>query len=171
MRMESDPASLKGDGEEEPRPTYDVAAYIVYPTGYHDVPEAPGRERWRLHVVDAGDGWAIRLGRRCLNFRNELEIDPPPDVRTPAFLHRCRYNERAALHRARLFIDTMTVDGLTFRRYIAQHREDMREQARAEVRAQAERSAWKRLSRRLVVPGKRQGQPAPERPDDEPVDG
>jgi hypothetical protein len=159
------------EAEQGPRPTYEVAVYIVYPTGYDDVPEAPGRERWRLQVVDAGDGWAIRRRRMCLNFRGEFEIDPPPDIRTPEFLHRCRFNERAALHRARLFIDTMTVDGLTFRRYIKQYREEMREQARTEVRAQAEQSAWRRLGRKLTVPGKRVAQPAAESPADKPVNG
>lgn len=149
------------DGQEEAHSTYEVAAYIVYPTGYDDVPEAPARDQWRLHVVDAGDGWAIRRRRMCLNFRGQFEIDPPPDVRTPDFLHRCRYNERAALHRARLFIDTMTVDGLTFRRYLEQHRANMRDQARAELRRQEQQTAWQCLRRRWTLQPKRDSDPRP----------
>lgn len=136
-----------GEENQQPRPMYEVAAYTVYPSGYHQIPEAPARHLWRLSVIDAGDGWAIRHRRMCLNFRGQFELDPPVDVRTPDFLHRCRYTERAALHRARLFIDTMTVDGLTFRRYIKQYRQDMREQARAELREHAEQSLWRRFAK------------------------
>lgn len=123
-----------------------VASYYVFPSGYHDVPEAPDRDRWRLTVVDAGDGWAIRRRRMCLNVRGQFEFEPPVHARTPEFLWRCRFPEGAALHRARTVVDVMAVDGLTFRRYVEQYRAETRERARAEL-TKCSGSLWRRVSR------------------------
>lgn len=134
--------------DEVPEPvhgSFAIAAYYVYPTGYDDVPEAPDRERWRLSVVDAGDGWAVRRGRMCLNIRGQFEFEPPVHARTPEFLWRCRFPEGAALHRARTAVDIMAVDGLTFRRYVEQYRNQTRQKAHDELRKN-NGSLWQRLS-------------------------
>lgn len=69
-------AAPAGDGEEEPRPTYRVSAYTVYPSGYDRV-AVTERESWRVTVIDTGEGWSIRWRSRCLNIRNTWQLEPP----------------------------------------------------------------------------------------------
>lgn len=136
-------------------PTYEVASYLVYPSGYAEQDDVPGREQWRLLVADAGDGWAIRRRGRCLNFRGQFEHEPPASARTPEFLHRCRFTERAALLRARHHIDVLRVEEMTFSQYVAQFRAAMRERVRAELAEQAEPRrprGWTRLVGRARQP-------------------
>ena len=104
---------------EEEGPTYVISAYVVHPTGYHDVVH-PEKHNWCVRVEDAGDGWAIRRGKMCLNFRNEWEYDPPAGSRDEAFLRRCRFNAHAALLRARRVIDQLEFQQLTFAEFVSQ---------------------------------------------------
>jgi len=98
-------------------PTYAIAAYIVHPTGYSDVVH-PDKQLWCIRAEDAGDGWAIRRGKMCLNFRNEWEYEPPPGSRDESFLRRCRFNEHAALLRTRRVIDRLEFDEMTFAQFV-----------------------------------------------------
>jgi hypothetical protein len=109
-------------------PTYLVSAYTVRPTNYAKTTH-PDRERWCLTVTDAGDGWVIRRRNMCLNFRNEWEFEPPRHVRDAGFLNRCRFNEQAALLRARRVVDRLRVRGQTF----AEFQEELRQEAAAEA--------------------------------------
>lgn len=97
-------------------PTYRVSSYTVFPSAYDKVTD-PGRSQWCLTVADAGDGWAIRRGTKCLNFTNRWEDEMPPELSDSAFRHRCRYNEHAALMRARRVVDRLEVQGLTFEEF------------------------------------------------------
>lgn len=99
-------------------PTYAVAAYVVRPTGYRDLVHRD-KHNWCVKVEDAGDGWAIRRGKMCLNFRNEWEYEPPAESRDEAFLRRCRYNEHAALLRSRRVIDELEFHSMTFAQFTA----------------------------------------------------
>ncbi len=94
-------------------PTYRVAAYTVRPSGFHDLDSA-AKERWCLSVVDAGNGWAIRRGDRCLNIALQWEDEREAALCDAQFVLRCRYNEHAALLRARRVVDRLEVAGLTF---------------------------------------------------------
>lgn len=100
-------------------PTYRASAYTVYPSGFDRITHAH-KHRWCLTVADAGDGWAIRRGNMNLNIRREWEFEPPADVRDAAFLSRCRFNEHAALLRARRVIDMLTLHDLTFEEFVQQ---------------------------------------------------
>lgn len=116
-----DPSSARHEGTEQDDPTlqapvgptYRVAAYTVCPSGYHDV-DGAAKERWCLSVVDAGNGWAIRRGDRCLNIALQWEDEREAALCDAAFIRRCRYNEHAALLRARRVVDRLEVAGLTF---------------------------------------------------------
>jgi len=134
-----------GDVEQLSHPTYRIAAYTVYPTGYDRAADAPKREQWRVTVADAGDGWAIRWRARCMNYRGGWEFEPPSDARTADFLRRCRFNEHAALLRARRNVDDLIVDGFTFSEYAARFWEGHRENARAVLRKRRRR-LWSRQS-------------------------
>lgn len=94
-------------------PTYCVAAYTVFPTGYEHVEHA-GMDQWCLSVVNAGNGWAIRRGDKCLNIALQWEEERRPELCDKEFLRRCRYNEHAALLRARRAVDRLEFGGLTF---------------------------------------------------------
>jgi len=96
-----------------PTPTYRVSSYTVYPSGYDGVDSA-GKERWTLSVEDAGNGWAIRRDGKCLSIALQWEHERPPELCDGQFLRRCRYNEHAALLRARRVVDRLEVLGLTF---------------------------------------------------------
>ena len=145
------PTAYPPPDETSSAPWYRVSAYAVSPTDYDEHADIPGRSRFMLHVVDAGDGWAIRRGNRCLNFRGQFEFEPPPASRTADFLHRCRFTEQAALLRARHFIDDVTVGGHNFQTYVKQFREEMRQKARIELKDRARHSAlfsrWARQGR------------------------
>lgn len=104
---------------EGPTPTYRASSYAVYPTGY-DLLDREGKERWVLTVVDAGNGWAIRRGEQCLNIALQWEKERPLALCDSQFIHRCRYNEHAALLRARRVIDRLEVAGLSFDDFAAQ---------------------------------------------------
>jgi len=120
-------------------PSYEISAYTVYPTGYQQAVDAPMREAWCVTVTDAGDGWAIRWRARCMNYRGGWEFEPPPEARTGDFLRRCRFNEHAALLRARRAVDDLIVDGLTFAEYVDRFWEGHREKARAVLRKRRRR--------------------------------
>lgn len=105
--------------DEEDGPTYAVAAYVVRPTGYRDLVH-PDKHNWCVKVVDAGDGWAIRRGKMCLNYRNEWEYEPPRGSRDEAFLRRARFNEHSALLRSRRLIDQLEHQNLTFSQFTAE---------------------------------------------------
>jgi hypothetical protein len=94
-------------------PTYRVALYTVYPSGFHDL-DGAAKERWCLSVVDAGNGWAIRRGDRCLNIALQWEEERPAALCDAESVLRCRYHEHAALLRARRVVDRLEVDGMTF---------------------------------------------------------
>lgn len=96
-----------------PTPTYRASAYVVYPTGY-DAVQRERKDRWTLDVVDAGNGWAIRRGEECLNVALQWEKERSLALCDAQFVRRCRYNEHAALLRARRVIDRLEVWGLTF---------------------------------------------------------
>lgn len=96
-----------------------ITSYTVRPTGFSDVVHR-AKHKWCVTVDDAGDGWAIRRGRMCLNFRNEWEFEPPRGSRDAAFLRRCRFNEHAALMRCRRVIDHLDHEGLTFAEFTKQ---------------------------------------------------
>jgi hypothetical protein len=100
-------------------PTYRVASYTVYPSGFHEL-EGSAKERWCLSVVDAGNGWAIRRGEMCLNIALQWEVDRAAVFCDAQFIRRCRYNEHAALLRARRVVDRLEVAGLTFDEYATQ---------------------------------------------------
>jgi len=101
-----------------PTPTYHVSSYTVYPTGYDQV-DRPGKERWTISVEDAGNGWAIRRDGRCLSIALQWERERPPELCDSHFLRRCRYNEHAAVLRARRVVDKLEVLGLTFDEFAA----------------------------------------------------
>lgn len=101
-----------------PTPTYHVSSYTVYPTGYDQV-DRPGKERWTVSVEDAGNGWAIRRDGRCLSIALQWERERPPELCDSHFLRRCRYNEHAAVLRARRVVDRLEVLGLTFDEFAA----------------------------------------------------
>jgi hypothetical protein len=119
MRRLADPALRRWGGRRAPveveqqTPTSRVTSYTVYPTDYDRV-EHPDKPHWCLTVANAGDGWAIRRGSDCLNYANQWEHEPPPKARDASFLRRCRYNEYAALLRARRLVDTLAFRGVTF---------------------------------------------------------
>ena len=121
-------------------PAYRVSSYTVYPTGYDRVAAAE-RQFWCLRVEDAGDGWAIRWRSRCMNFRGDLEFEPPRRSRTPDFLRRCRFTEHAALHRARLAVDELLVDGLTFDEFVDQVKRESTQKAREVVHTRRSKKA------------------------------
>lgn len=104
-------------------PIYRVASYTVYPSGFDEV-EGTDRERWCLTVVDAGNGWAIRRGNRCLNVALQWEQERAPALCDSQFLRRCRYNEHAALLRARRIVDRLEVGGMTFDEYASRTLDD-----------------------------------------------
>jgi hypothetical protein len=103
--------------EDEDRPTYRVSAFTVYPSGFDRV-STPDKNRWRIQVVDAGDGWVVRWRTRCLNYQGVWEYEPAPKGRTPEFLRRCRFSEQAALLRAKKAVDGLVVDGMTFDEFV-----------------------------------------------------
>lgn len=115
------------------RANYRVSGYTVYPSGYDRI-AAPARENWRITVVDADDGWSVRWRSRCLSYRGLWEYEPPRQSRTPEFLARCRFTEQAALHRARMAVDRLAVDGLTFDEFVDRVRADAARKARAELK-------------------------------------
>jgi hypothetical protein len=104
--------------QEPVGPTYQTVSYVVYPSGYAKI-EHPAKERWCLSVIDAGNGWAVRRGAKCLNIALQWEDERPPLLCDSQFIHRCRYNEHAALLRARRVVDRLEVDGLTFDDFVA----------------------------------------------------
>lgn len=108
--------------EEVKPPTYRVSAYTVFPSGFDRISH-PHKHRWCVTVADAGDGWAIRRGNMNLSIQREWEFEPPAGLRDAAFLRRCRFNEHAALLRARRVIDKLTVQELTFDEFVAEIRE------------------------------------------------
>lgn len=126
-----DVSSGMGQGDPQ-RASYRVSGYTVYPSGYDRV-AAPQRENWRIMVVDADDGWSIRWRSRCLNYRGLWDYEPPRQSRTPEFLARCRFTEHAALQRARLAVDRLTVDGMTFDEFVEHVRAEATKKARAEL--------------------------------------
>ena len=107
-------------------PTYRVASYVVYPAGYELV-DRPGKERWTLLVEDAGNGWAIRRDESCLNIALQWERERPLELCDSQFVRRCRYNEHAALLRARRAVDRLEVLGLTFDEFASQRIEQASE--------------------------------------------
>jgi hypothetical protein len=129
---------------DAPAPTYRVASYSVFPTGFAEVLQ-PERKKWCLTVADGGDGWAIRWRSKCLNYRNQWESEPPPASRSADFLHRCRFNEFAALHRARQVVDHLRVRGLTFQEFVEGVHAEAQARARAELEAERRAAALKRL--------------------------
>lgn len=149
---------IRGDAalapETDTYPSYQVASYTVYPTGFHHAADAPKRDQWCVTVADAGDGWAIRWRSRCMNYRGQWEYEPPPGARTGEFLKRCRFSEQAALLRAQREIDDVIVDGLTFTEYVERFVAEHRRRARAVLRKQRRRLHG---SRQSPVPG----EPAP----------
>lgn len=130
--------------QEIPPPTYRVASYTVYPSGFDRITH-PHKHRWCLTVTDAGDGWAIRRGNRNLNIQREWEFEPPPDLRDAEFLRRCRFNEHAALLRARRVIDKLTTHGLTFEEFVQQVRREAAELARQHLEKDRGRPMLKRI--------------------------
>jgi hypothetical protein len=135
---------------EEQAPTYRVAAYTVYPSGYDRVAH-PDRVNWCLTVANAGDGWGIRWRLKCLNFHGRWEYEPPPQARPADFTHRCRFSERAALYRARQVVDTMEVQGLSYDEFVAQVRATAHEQARDFLQEQHEVAASSRKDKMRKV--------------------
>ena len=122
------------DGETSTRgPTYHIASYQVYPTGFGRIHDQ-GKHRWCLTVADAGDGWAIRRARVCLSQWGKWELEPPPHLRDQPFLSRCRYSEQTALSRARVMVDRLRVGGQTFDEFVVA----TRAAAAAEVRQSEE---------------------------------
>jgi hypothetical protein len=102
---------------DQDAPTYRATSYTVYPTGFDRI-AVPERDRWRIQVVDAGDGWAVRWRSRCLSYRRIWEFEPPRAGRSDDFLHRCRFSERSALLRAKQAIDDLIVDGMTYDEFV-----------------------------------------------------
>lgn len=127
------PGALPDPGGDQDRASFRVSAYTVYPTGYNRV-AAPAREHWRITVVNADDGWSIRWRSRCLNYRNLWEFEPPRRSRTPDFVARCRFTEHAALRRARIAVDQLTIDGMTFDDFVDRTLADAAARARAELK-------------------------------------
>lgn len=125
-------------------PTYRVAAYTVYPSGFERISH-PHKHRWCVTVADAGDGWAIRRGNMNLNIQREWEFEPPVNVRDSNFLRRCRFNEHAALLRARRVIDKLTTQGLTFEEFVQQVRKEAAELARQHLEEEQARPMLKRI--------------------------
>lgn len=109
--------TLRLEAAEDAGPTYRVSAYTVYPSGYDRV-EVEERERWRISVVETGQGWAVRWHDRCLSFRNAWEPEPASWAHTSAFLTRCRFSEHAAVQRARAVVDELVVDGRTYDEFV-----------------------------------------------------
>lgn len=138
--------SLTGghDTEEVQPPTYRVSSYTVYPSGFDRISH-PHRGRWCVTVADAGDGWAIRRGNMNLNIQREWEFEPPADVRDDAFLRRCRFNEHAALLRARRVIDKLTVHGITYEEFVQQVHEETADLARQQLQKERGVSMLKRI--------------------------
>lgn len=132
--------------QETEGPTYLIAAYTVRPSGFDDVSH-PDKEKWCVTVANAGDGWAIRRGKMCLNYRNEWEYEPPRGSRDDAFLRRCRFNEHAALLRSRRIIDDLDLQGQTFREFTEQVRTDVLEDALSELEARHEHLVNTKLPR------------------------
>lgn len=131
-------------------PTYSISAYVVRPSNYDKVVHRD-RDRWCLTVADAGDGWAIRKRNMCLNFGNGWELEPPPALRDAAFLQRCRFNEHAALLRARRLIDTLTVRDETFDDFHARIRRDANDQAQQYLEFVRRRGTLQRLTSRILT--------------------
>lgn len=104
------------DAEQPVGATYRVASYTVYPSGFDQV-DGAAKERWSLSVVDCGNGWAIQRGDMCLNISLQWEAERAAEVCDSQFLRRCRYNEHAAILRARRIVDRLEVAGLTFDEY------------------------------------------------------
>jgi hypothetical protein len=104
--------------QEPVGPTYRVASYTVCPSGFHELDSA-AKEQWCLSVVEAGNGWAIRRGEMCLNIALQWEEERAPVFCDAQFIRRCRYNEHAALLRARRVVDRLEVAGLTFDEFAA----------------------------------------------------
>lgn len=100
-------------------PTYRVSAYTVYPSGYESVSDS-AKKKWCLSVADAGDGWAIRRGNMCLNIALQWEVERSTRISDAQFMRRCRYNEHAAILRARRVVDKLEVEGLTFDEFVNQ---------------------------------------------------
>lgn len=115
---------------DQDSPTYRATCYTVYPTGFDRV-AVPERDRWRINVVDAGDGWAVRWQRKCLNYRRVWEFEPPKGGRSADFLSRCRFTERGALLRAKQAIDELLVDGMTYDEFVVHVGDDALAKARA----------------------------------------
>ena len=103
--------------QEPVGPTYRVASYTVYPSGFHDR-DLAAKEQWCLSVVDAGNGWAIRRGDMCLNIALQWEDERLPVLCDAEFVRRCRHNEHAALLRARRVVDRLEVAGMTFDEFV-----------------------------------------------------
>ena len=80
-----------------------------------------------------------------MNYKGLWEFEPPPEVRTPEFLKRCRFNENAALFRARNNVDDLIADGMTFAEYVEQFRAGHRNRARVLVAAGKRESSQRRL--------------------------
>ncbi|HEY0889940.1 MAG TPA: hypothetical protein VGE38_10045 [Nocardioides sp.] len=99
-------------------PIYRVASYTVYPSNFDEF-EGAAKEQWCLSVVDAGNGWAIRRGDMCLNIAMQWEQERATVLCDGHFLRRCRYNEHAALLRARRVVDRLEVGGMTFDEYVS----------------------------------------------------
>lgn len=110
------PAQPAATAPEPVGPTYQVASYTVYPSGFHEL-EGAAKEQWCLSVVDAGNGWAIRRGDMCLNIALQWEQERAVELCDGQFLRRCRYNEHAALLRARRVVDRLELGGMTFDEY------------------------------------------------------
>lgn len=136
---------------QAPRPTYAVASYTVRPTGFAEVSHRD-KHRWCLTVADAGDGWAIRRHSMCLDYRDQWEFEPPATVRDAAFLHRCRFNERAALLRAQKAVDRLTVRGETFADFRARLRAEATVQAQEYLELEHRRNRLQRLTQRILNP-------------------
>jgi len=126
--------AVDGLAVDESRPWYRATCYTVYPSGFDRV-AVRERSRWLIHVVDAGEGWAVRWRGRCLNYRRDWEFEPPPKGRSAEFLNRCRFSERGALHRARQVVDDLMVDDRTYDEFVTHVREQEATKARAALQA------------------------------------
>jgi hypothetical protein len=123
-------------------PTYRISSYVIYPPGFDRV-ATPDRHRWCLRVADAGDGWAFTWRNQCLNIRDEWELNLPQDLRTSEFRFRCRYNEHAALQRARRYISRFVVDGKTFDQFVDSVHAQAAEEAREVLQLERKVSAFR----------------------------
>lgn len=63
-----------------------------------------------------------------------VEYEPPRQSRTPDFLARCRFTEHAALNRARMTVDRLTFDAMTYDEFVDRVRADASRKARAELK-------------------------------------